>query len=235
MGYYRENKSGQTSAVVKARLVVRGFEEDAEWIRSDSPTCSKESMRLVIAVASINGWECKSLDVKAAYLQGNRIDRDVFLQPPPEFSNGMLWKLNKTVYGLNDAARAWYFRVRDELDKLGLKRSSLDPALFFYHINGVFHGIICVYVDDFLWAGTEKFDREIIAQIKILFTIGSSESGSFKYVGLNIGQCPHGVSLDQFQYISCIRPIEVKNARVFSKSSELSAREKEQYRALVGQ
>ena len=34
--------------VVKARLVARGFEEDSSDLRTDSPTCSKQSMHLVL-------------------------------------------------------------------------------------------------------------------------------------------------------------------------------------------
>ena len=57
--------------VVKACLVARGFEEDTSNFRKDSPACSKESVRLALAMASAFSWECHSLDVKSAYLQGN--------------------------------------------------------------------------------------------------------------------------------------------------------------------
>ena len=94
------NKIKEGIPVVKARLVARGFEEDTYSLRKDSPTCSKEAVRLALSVASAMGWDCHTIDVKAAYLQGNHIDREVTLKPPPEFFKGKLWKLNKTVYGL---------------------------------------------------------------------------------------------------------------------------------------
>jgi len=96
-------KDGAT--VVKARLVARGYEENTENLRTDSPTCSKEAVRLAISVASSKAWECHTIDVKSAYLQGNPIEREIFLKPPPEVDQGTLWKLQKTVYGLSDAAR----------------------------------------------------------------------------------------------------------------------------------
>ena len=68
--------------VVKARLVARGFEEDSSNLRTDSPTCSRQSMRLVFLTAASNKWEIKSLDIKAAFLQGDKMERDVFLRPP---------------------------------------------------------------------------------------------------------------------------------------------------------
>ena len=43
---------------------------------------SKQSMCLVFLTAANNKWEIKSLDIKAAFLQGDKIGRDVFLRPP---------------------------------------------------------------------------------------------------------------------------------------------------------
>ena len=40
--------------VVKARLVARGFEEDSSNLHTDSPTCSRQSMRLVFLTAASN-------------------------------------------------------------------------------------------------------------------------------------------------------------------------------------
>ena len=113
---------------MKARLVARGFEEDTCSIQKDSPTCTKESIRIALSIMSSLGWSCHSIDISAAFLQGSGIEREVYVLPAPEFYNGKIWKLKKTVYGLNDAARAWYIRVRDELLKLGMEVSSLDPA-----------------------------------------------------------------------------------------------------------
>ena len=49
-------KNGES--VIKARLVARGYEE--ELIEStDSPTCSKDSLRLSLALISTHGWSCK--------------------------------------------------------------------------------------------------------------------------------------------------------------------------------
>ena len=89
---------------MKARLVAKGFQEDT-IVRTDSPTCRKENIRVLIAIAATNRWRVKSLDIKSAFLQGKKIDREVYVKPPKEFQNGKLWKLQKALYGLNDAAR----------------------------------------------------------------------------------------------------------------------------------
>ena len=155
--------------VKKARLVARGFEEFNVDLPTDSPTCNKESLRTVISVISSKGWDINSLDVKAAFLQGKEIDRDVCLKPPKEAKcPGILWKLNRCVYGLDDASRFWYFRMKEELNKLECKNSKLDPALFISYNEGL-EGLLIAHVDDFLWAGTEKFEQSVISKLKETF------------------------------------------------------------------
>ena len=79
------------------------------------------------------GWEAKTIDIKAAFLQGEKIQREVLLKPPAEAKAGKkIWRSKKGVYGLNDAARHWYFSVCKELLSHGCLQSSIDPGLFYY-------------------------------------------------------------------------------------------------------
>ena len=65
--------------------------------------------KTVLAIAANEGWNAECLDVKAAFLQGEHLDQDVFVKPPPEVHvEGEIWKLNKAAYGLYDSARKWY-------------------------------------------------------------------------------------------------------------------------------
>ena len=115
--------------MVKSRLVARGFEEKSNNARTDSPTCSRQSLRMGFVTASTMSWMIQSLDITSAFLQGNSIERNVYLKPPPEASSeGIIWKLKRSIYGLNDAPRAWYERVRSELIQLGGKASLYDEA-----------------------------------------------------------------------------------------------------------
>merc|ERR1712027_234938 len=58
---------------IKARVCVRGFQEKTKH-RRDSPTASKISQRLFLSKATLEGWKVFSLDVSAAFLQGDFID-----------------------------------------------------------------------------------------------------------------------------------------------------------------
>ena len=94
--------------VVKARLVARGFKEDSGDLCTDSPTCSKQSMHLVFLTAASNKWEIKSPNIKAAFLKGDKIERDVLLRPPGDVCpENEVWKSKRCIYRLNDAPRVF--------------------------------------------------------------------------------------------------------------------------------
>ena len=220
---------------IKARLVARGFEEDTSHLNKEAPTCGTDIVRLTVTMASSMGWNCHTVDVKAAYLQGDKINRDVYLTPPDEFNKGQLWKLKKTIYGLCDAARAWYKRVKSELKSLGVTISPLDNSLFFWHVDDILQGIICVYVDDFLFGGTQLFLDTIIKKLINKFRIGSSAKITFTYVGINFNAYNDGLTMDQDHYINSLTTIPISTARATEKNCDLTKEEKKTFRTLIGQ
>ena len=62
---------------VKVRLVARGFEEDLVN-HADSPTYSKDSLQLSLALMGTYEWKCHTVNIKSAFLEGNKIERNVF-------------------------------------------------------------------------------------------------------------------------------------------------------------
>ncbi|CAC5414014.1 unnamed protein product [Mytilus coruscus] len=186
---------------VKARLVVRGFEEENE-VKSDSPIVHKESLRLFLALASTSEFDIHSIDIKAAFLQGKEIDRVIFVKPPKELSSdkSVAWKLNKCVYGLIDASRNWFLSVKRELLQLECIQSKLDPAIFYWHYNNTLEGLFLMHVDDFLWAGSEHFKKQVICHLRDKFDSGKELDSSFRYIGLNIQHEGNDIYLQQHDY-----------------------------------
>ena len=132
-------------------------------------------------------WTCKTTDVKAALLQSHAIDREIYLEPPPEFnSSGKLWKLNQAVYGLTDAARQWFDSVKDAFLSLKCSQSKYEPALFFRYDSNKLQGMTVIHVDDFIHASTEAFKKQVLNNLQKVFEIGKTAEISFKYIGLNI-------------------------------------------------
>ena len=195
------DKSTPTEKKIKARLVCRGFEELVK-VQSDSPTGSKETLHMLLALAASNEWTVKSGDVKNAYLQGAQLDREVHMEAPPEVrKEGMVWRLNKAVYGMYDAGRKWFFKVEETMVRLGCVKSKYDHCLFTYRRAGQLAGIILLWVDDIFHAGSEDFEEEVMREIHREFLIGRTAEETFLYIGLSIETTSAGITLDQIGYI----------------------------------
>ena len=113
--------------------MAKGYQE--EFLpQSDSPTVLRDSLKTFLVVAANQGFDLASTDITGAFLQGEKLDRDVFVQPPPDIwkkEPGVLWKLNKSLYRLSDASRNFYYRVRPILEKSGFVISGQDEAFFY--------------------------------------------------------------------------------------------------------
>ena len=205
------DKSTPTERKIKARLVCRGFEEPVK-VQSDSPTGSKETLHMLLALAASNDWTVKSGDVKNAYLQGAQLDREVYMEAPPEErKEGVVWKLNKAVYGMNDAGRKWFFKVEETLVRLGCVKSKYDHCLFTYRKAGQLAGIILLWVDDIFHAGSKAFEVEVMGEIHREFLIGRTAEETFLYIGLSIETTSAGITLDQIDYIKeRVEPAELR-------------------------
>ena len=230
---YKEKVDDQ-GTTKKARLVARGFEEMNDDILTDSPTCNKDSLRVVIAIIASMEWTINSLDIKAAFLQGKELDREIYLKPPKEAKvKGKLWKLRRCVYGLNDASRYWYMRVKEELIKSGCKCCRADPSVFYYYTDKL-EGLLIIHVDDFMFSGTEKFSDQVIIHLKTTFKISKESSSPFKYVGIDVYQNQQGLYLSQEAYTSELEKIDIACSEVGDRNRPVSEEERTMLRKLIG-
>ena len=222
---------------LKARLVARGFEEDQSQLRTDSPTCSKESLRMLLCILSAKKWRLQTIDIKSAYLQGNFISRDICLQPPPCANTKKLWKLVKTPYGLVDAGRQWYIRLVKEFTKWGARQSKSDRAVFIWEDpdgDGPC-GILIAHVDDFLFGGNDHFLGTVVPKIHSTFEVGLEESENLKYLGLNIQQTSEYITLSLDMYTKNLEEIDTTNYIGVDKKQPLTPNELKRLKQTVGQ
>ena len=80
-GWVIVRKEKEGIEIIKARAVLHGNQE-ANPVRSDSPTVKK--LRIQLSIAVQNGWVMCSSDVQAAFLQATELDCEVFVKPVPE-------------------------------------------------------------------------------------------------------------------------------------------------------
>ena len=219
----------------KARLCMRGdLEHGKDQIRSDSPTASKEALKLALIIAANEGFEVRSGDIKSAYLQGDLIDREVFVRPPKEANvDGKLWLLVQGAYGIVDGGRLFYLKLSEKLRELGMHRIHSDGALFSYVKEGKLHGIVTTHSDDLILAGDEKFDEDITAKLKQIFKFSKIEKNKFKYCGCNVTVKDDGtIELDQDDYVEKLELLHIDDDR---ESTELSKHEIKKVRGKVGE
>ncbi|CAB4033965.1 Hypothetical predicted protein [Paramuricea clavata] len=163
---YRAN--GQVDKL-KARYVAKGYAqiEGLDFFDTYAPTCKPETFRILLATASRKDLYLGQMDVKSAYLH-SKIEEEIYLEQPEGFvkkansGQKLVCKLNKSIYGLKQAAKNWYEALTSLLLKKGFKRSCNDYCLFVRkEENGTFSYVL-VWVDDIVVAGaTEEAINEI--------------------------------------------------------------------------
>ena len=114
---------------------------------------------MYFAVAANEGFKLRSIDIRAAFLQAKCLDREVYMEPPKDVKKeGKIWKLKKPLYGLNDASRKFWLKVREVYDECRLKILDGDEVFNYRHLkNGDLEGMISSHVDDFILAGSDAF------------------------------------------------------------------------------
>lgn len=216
----------------KARLCIRGCEEVNAQSKTDSPTCQKESLRLLLTIISAKHWDLCSMDIKSAYLQGVPLNREIYIMPPKEAKTEKLWRLKKCVYGLSDAGRHWYIKVTQELKTLGGKQSDQDQAVFTWYNSDNCIGIMAIHVDDFIYGGTELFKETVISKLRSTFKVGLEESNGLKYLGITLNQTMLGINMSTDAYCSSL--VEIKDIHLDS-THRLNQSETQCLRHLSGQ
>lgn len=96
------------------------------------------------------------MDVSNAFLHGD-LDEEVYMEAPQGYQipkEGMVCRLRKSLYGLRQASRNWYYKLSLSLVAYGFIESQADHSLFTYSHNTIFLAVL-VYVDDLVIAGND--------------------------------------------------------------------------------
>ena len=216
----------------KARLVARGFQEEVSP-QSDSPTVLRESNKLFTAVAANAGFNIVSIDIRAAFLQSKELKRDVFVVPPKDISKvGIIWRLKKPLYGLNDASRRFWLRLKELFKNEGLLTLPGDEAFYYKNIDGDLMGMIITHVDDLQIAGNNIFINLILEKLTKTLTVSKVEKNSFRFTGIDVKKVSDGIEISMEDYSNSIE--EVMEIRKVKKDEPLTKVEMKLFRKYVG-
>ncbi|KAG7589577.1 GAG-pre-integrase domain [Arabidopsis suecica] len=145
---------------LKARIVAKGFdqEEGIDYLETYSPVVRTATVRSILHVATIMGWEIKQMDVKNAFLHGD-LTETVYMTQPAGFVDPAkpdhVCHLHKSLYGLKQAPRAWFDKFSTYLLEFGFTCSMSDPSLFVY-TKGKDIIMLLLYVDDMAITGNNS-------------------------------------------------------------------------------
>ena len=227
----KEKHDGQKNDY-KARLVARGFQEECKP-QADSPTAMKESVKVFLAVAANEKFNLQSVDIRAAFLQSRTLDRDVFIEPPKDLkTEGVLWKLKKPLYGLDDASRKFWLRIKDIFKHEGLRNASGDEAFYYQHDGNNLVGMVITHVDDFSIAGTKKFVDNLIEKVQGALTVSKIEKDGFRFTGIDIQKTEDQIIISMEDYANSIEKIQ--DIRKAKPDDPLTKQEMKVYRKYAG-
>ena len=98
------------------------------------------------------------IDVKSVFLNGT-IKEEVYVEQPPSFKDHQflnhVYKLNKALYDLKQAPRAWYERLSKFLIENRFTRRNVDTILFFKKKDESLL-VIQIYIDDIIYGATKR-------------------------------------------------------------------------------
>ena len=133
----------------KARLVIGGHVDPDlhKGLVTDAPTVSRQGVLLLLQVLASRlqcGWQACAGDISAAFLNGEKLRRELYIRQPRGGIGGLhpeqIIKLTKGVFGLVDSPNAWWRKFRYTLNSMTVvleggrkavfRQCALDPCIF---------------------------------------------------------------------------------------------------------
>lgn len=175
------------------------------------------TVQAFLSVVAAEDLECWMWDVKNAFTEA-KLTEEIFMAPPEgvPVKPGHCLRLNKSLYGLKQAARNWNTLLKAALLEMGFQQSQADHCLF-VHPKGI---TLLVYVDDILGAAKSTellkwFDK----QLKKSFTANCLFEVK-KFLGMRITRDRKNrrIYIDQESYIDkVLRKLGFPNSKSDAK------------------
>lgn len=232
----------------KARLVAKGFTQTygIDYKETYSPVVRYSTIRTLLALAVNFDMDVEHMDVKTAFLNGD-LKETVYMEQP----NGLkikgkenyVFKLNKAIYGLKQASKAWYDKIDKALTDLQFRKSLSEPCVYIKSSEAGDPLILAIYVDDILIFSKNtptkrKLKEELMKKFEMK-DLGKAEL----ILGMCLRQEQNRIVLDQKNYIQRVlelfnmtecKPVStpLENGIKLEKGDECDPRSR--YRSLIG-
>ena len=94
-------------------------------------------------------------------------------------------------------------------------------------------GVLVSHIDDFLHAGDESFEHDILKPLGKRFLPGRFEEREFKYVGFNVVQDDRGITISMSEYVDKHKQ-DYSRCKSGTSGSQLSTTEQREFRQVIG-
>jgi Reverse transcriptase (RNA-dependent DNA polymerase) len=146
-----------------------------------APVVKLASIRILLALAAIYGFEIHQMDVVTAFLAGE-LEEEIYMEQTEGFRVGtdkedLVCLLRKSLYGLKQAPRVWNRKTRRFLESIGFIPTYSDPCVYVNKETGV---IIAMWVDDLVIFGKNLGDIEDL-KTKLKAEYEMKDLGELKY------------------------------------------------------
>lgn len=106
------------------------------------------TVRTMLTIALMGRWAMHVVNVKGAFLLGEFDDGiEIHMEIPEGFEqwyeHDELWLLLQTIYGIKQAAMAFWREVNKAMKNMGFKQSAIDPCLFYRWTD---HGLVVIWL-----------------------------------------------------------------------------------------
>ena len=184
----------------KARLVGKGFTQKIgqDYKEAFAPVARYDSFRILLVIATRNGWRPQQMYLKTAFLYRN-LKEEIYMNLPEGYRKaGKAARLLKCIYGLKQSARKWYELLAALLRKLGFITSRFGPCIFIHLSKTTF---ISTYVDDItIFAPLSAFRIKVKDALKSEFDC--KDLSDVRYIlELEVNYTDKGIELSQCGYI----------------------------------
>ena len=161
-----------------------------------APVARMETIRLLVSLVAQIKQKIYQLNVKSAFLNGY-LEEEVYVEQPIGFvikgHEDKELRLKKALYGLKQAPRAWNTRINKYFQDNGFVRCSHEYALYVKLFENKDVLLVCLYVDDLIFTGTNpKLFEDFKRAMSLEFEMTDIGIMSY-YLGLEVKQMEDGI------------------------------------------
>ncbi|CAJ1941927.1 unnamed protein product, partial [Cylindrotheca closterium] len=139
----------------KARYCADGHKTEAPAALTYSTVVSRDSVRILLMIAALNGLDLQCADIQNAFLTAPAIEK-CYMVAGPEFGEeeGKVFIVRRALYGLKGSSAAFRSHLAETLEELGFWSSTADPDVWMRAAvkpdGEEYYEYILCYVDDIL-------------------------------------------------------------------------------------